>query len=425
MATKVAETPIDYHGLLRGPRIHGSVYRDPEIFQRELEQIWHKVWVYVGHESEVPNRGDFVRRQIGLQPVIMVRGDDDKVRVFYNRCRHRAGLVCLSEQGNTEKFVCPYHAWSYANTGELLEPTFDEGYDYDLDKDQFPLTELARQDSYRGLVFASVAEEGISLAEHLGPVTEFIDLFMDLSPEGEIDLSAGMQKVSYKGNWKYMPENSMEGDYHGPFIHKIAFELFSRRTGLDVSTLHEEEIPDVIRSLPGGHMVEDYRGAPLGKRPGEPSPARKEYIEKMKARYGEEKARQMLGTMAPLLYVFPNMIYVMTHIRAVQPVSVDETYTYYYPVMLKGAPDEINEGRLSDHQFMFGSAGFVSPDDVEIMERNQVGMRAEGDDWLFIGRGEHRERDMPDGGKAGFTMDETHLRGFWRHYVDLMGEGAE
>ncbi len=425
MSTELKAPPPDYSKLVDGSRVHGSAYRDPEIFQRELEEIWYKVWVYIGHESEVPNPGDFVRRQIGLQPVIMVRGDDDKVRVFYNRCRHRANLVCLANEGNTSKFVCPYHAWSYSNTGELLEPTFDEGYDYDLDKDQFPLVEVARQDDYRGLVFASVAEEGISLTEHLGAVTEFLDLFMDLSPEGEIALDAGSQKVRYKGNWKYMPENSMEGDYHGPFIHKIAFELFARRSGLDVSTLHEEEIPDVIRSLPGGHMVEDYRGAPLAKRPGEPSPARKEYVEQMKARYGEEKAEQMLGTMAPLLYVFPNMIYIMTHIRTVQPISVDETVSANYPVMLKGVPEEINDNRLSDHEFMFGSAGFVSPDDVEIMERNQVGMHAEGDDWLFIGRGEHREKDMPDGGKSGHTMDETHLRGFWRHYISLMNGDAK
>ena len=420
MTTDVKESLLPSGALVDGPRVHGSAYRDPDIFQRELERIWYKVWVYVGHESEVPNRGDFVRRQIGLQPVLMVRGDDDKVRVFYNRCRHRANLVCLAETGNAQKFVCPYHAWSYANTGELLEPTFDEGYDYDLDKSRFPLVEVARQDSYRGLVFASVAPEGITLTEHLGPVSEFIDMFMGLSPEGEIALDAGCQKVRYKGNWKYMPENSMEGDYHGPFIHKIAFELYARSSGLDVSALHEEEIPDVIRSLPGGHMVEDYRGAPLSKRPGEPSAARKEYAAKMIEHHGEALATQMMGTMAPLLFVFPNMMYVMTHIRTVQPVSVGETNSYYYPVMLKGVPDEINAARLSDHQFMFGSAGFVSPDDVEIMERNQIGMKAVGDDWLFIGRGEHRERDMPDGGRSGFTMDETHLRGFWRHYASLM-----
>lgn len=410
--------------LAQDAEVRGSIYRDPALFQRELERIWYKVWVFVGHESEVPNPGDFVRRQIGLQPVIMVRGKDDKVRVFYNRCRHRANLVCFAERGVAKDIVCPYHGWTYANTGELIAPTFEDGYDYDLEKERFGLTPLPRQDSYRGLVFASVAADGQSLREHLGGVTEFLDLFMDLSPEGEIALDAGAQKVAYRGNWKYMPENSMEGDYHGPFIHGVAFDLYAQRTGFDVTALATDEVPDVIRSLPGGHMVEDYRGAPMDPPKHQPSAARLEYMAMMKVRHGEAKAAAMLSTMAPLLYVFPNLMYVITHLRVVQPVSVDRTHSYYFPVMLKGAPAEINEARLSDHEFMFGSAGFVSPDDVEIMERNQLGMQARGDDRLYIGRGMHRERAMPDGGRSGMTRDETHLRGFWRHYVSLM-EGGE
>lgn len=412
----------DAEKLTGEAEVRGSVYRDPEIFRRELERIWYKVWVYVGHESEVPNPGDFVRRQIGLQPVVMARGEDGKVRVFYNRCRHRANLLCLAERGNEKEFACPYHGWTYANTGELIAPTFGDGYDHNLERERFGLTPLARQDSYRGLVFASVAREGPSLAEHLGGVTEFLDLFIDLSPQGEIELNAGAHKVSYRGNWKYMPENSMEGDYHGPFIHNVAFDLYARRTGFDVNDLATDEVENVILSLPGGHMVEDYRGAPINPPKREPSPERQDYIRQMKKRHGEEKAAQMLSTMAPLLYVFPNLMYVITHIRVVQPVSAGHTHSYYFPVMLKGAPDEINDARLSDHEFMFGSAGFVSPDDVEIMERNQIGMRAHGNDndWLYIGRGLHRERLLANGARGGMTRDETQLRGFWRHYVSLM-----
>ncbi|WP_409187900.1 aromatic ring-hydroxylating oxygenase subunit alpha [Bradyrhizobium sp. RDM4] len=290
--------------LVRENGVKGRVYRDAELFQKELDRIWYKVWVYVGHESEVPQPGDYVRRQIGLQPVIMVRGTDDKVRVFYNRCRHRGNMLCLSDKGNAAKFTCPYHAWTYANTGPLIEPTFDEGYG-DMKKENYGLTPLARQDSYRGLVFASVAEEGPSLKEHLGGIAEFIDLFIDLSPEGEILLDAGVQKVSYRGNWKCMPENSMEGDYHGPFIHKVAFDLYAKQTGFDVSELQTEDVPDVILSIPGGHMVEDYRGAPMAPRKGTPSPARLEYIRKMKERHGPEKASAMMSTMAPCSTCFP------------------------------------------------------------------------------------------------------------------------
>jgi phenylpropionate dioxygenase-like ring-hydroxylating dioxygenase large terminal subunit len=410
----------DIRQLIKGSRIHGSLYRDPAVFQRELEAIWYKVWVYIGHDSEIPTPGDFVRRQIGLQPVIMVRGQDGAIRVFFNRCRHRANMLCHVDRGNAETFTCPYHGWTYANSGAMLEPTFEEGYDSALKKEEFALTPVPRVDQYRGLVFASVAAEGQTLAAHLGQVTEYIDLFMDLSPVGEIDLRTGIQKLRYSGNWKFMPENSLEGDYHGPFIHRVAFELHGKRTGLDLSSLYENAIPDVIRSLPGGHMVEDYRGASMAPPKRKPSPAREAYAALMEKRYGPEKARELMSTLPPLLFVFPNLLYVMTHIRRVQPVSVGETFAYYQPVFLKGVPEEINVARLREHEFGYGPAGFISPDDIEIMERNQIGIQAQGNEWLFVGRGAHRTKVLADGGTSGYTMDENHIRGMWQHYTALM-----
>jgi fatty-acyl-CoA synthase len=416
---------VDLRDLVRGSHIHGSLYRDPAVFQRELEAIWYKVWVYIGHESEVPAAGDFVRRQIGLQPVIMVRGDDGRVRVFFNRCRHRGNMLCHVDRGNAPAFVCPYHGWSYSNEGEMIAPTFEEAYDPGLRKEEFSLTPAPRQDSYRGLVFASASATGIPLTAHLGQVAEYLDLFLDLSPVGEIDLSGGVQKLRYSGNWKLLPENSLEGDYHGPFIHRVAFELHGKRTGLDLSSLYQNEIPDVIRSLPGGHMVEDYRRAAMSPPARKPTPAREAYAAAMEQRYGAERARQLLTTIPPLVFVFPNLLYVMTHIRRVQPVAVDETFVYYHPVLLKGASGEINSARLREHEFGFGPAGFISPDDIEVMERNQLGIQARGDDWLFIGRGLHRDTVLPDGGTVGYTMDENHIRGMWQHYIALMtGAGA-
>ena len=142
---------------------------------------------------------------------------------------------------------------------------------------------------------------------------------MDLSPTGEAELCTGIQKLRYNGNWKFLPENSLEGDYHGPFLHRIAFELHSKRTGLDLSSLYQNEVPDVIRSLPGGHMVEDYRGASMAAPARKSTPARLAYVEMMEKRYGKQKAAALLGTTPPLVYVFPNLIYIMTHIRRVQP----------------------------------------------------------------------------------------------------------
>jgi fatty-acyl-CoA synthase len=127
-----------------------------------------------------------------------------------------------------------------------------------------------------------------------------------------------------------------------------------------------------------------------------------------------------MTTLAPLFYVFPNLLFAVTQFRRIEPVSVNQTNTYYTPVLLKGVPDEINENRLREHEWAAGAAGMVTPDDIEIMERNQVAMEATGNDWLYIGRGRHREKVAADGATSGLTMDENHLRGFWRHYLAVM-----
>src|SRR5580693_2901212 len=110
---------IDIAALVLPDRIHGRLYRDPAIFRLEIEKLWSKVWIYIGHESEVAAPGDYVRREVGPQPVIMVRGADGRVRVFFNRCRHRANLLCHKAQGHVAEFVCPYHGWCFSTSGEL------------------------------------------------------------------------------------------------------------------------------------------------------------------------------------------------------------------------------------------------------------------------------------------------------------------
>ena len=112
--------------LILPDRIHGSLYYDQGLFEQELRQIWRKAWLYVGHESEVPKRGDYVCRRVGQQPLIMVRGSDDKVRVLYNRCRHRANLICHKDRDNAAEFVCPYHGWTYSIDGRWLRRALAE-----------------------------------------------------------------------------------------------------------------------------------------------------------------------------------------------------------------------------------------------------------------------------------------------------------
>ncbi|HXQ52532.1 MAG TPA: Rieske 2Fe-2S domain-containing protein [Stellaceae bacterium] len=407
--------------LVLADRIHGRLYYDPEIFAQEQRRIWNRVWVYLGHESEIPARGDYVRRQLGLQPVIMVRGDDNAIRVLYNRCRHRANLVCHKDRGNAAELTCPYHGWTYARDGRLVAPTFGEAYEASLRQEDFGLTPVARVAAYRGFVFASATASGIGLDEHLGHVKPLIDFSIDRAPAGELELSAGTQCVRYRGNWKMMAENSVE-NYHGPVVHKVAFALSDRRAGRVRASITKRlrDQEDETLSFTGGHMAEylPRQGSPTVKR--EPSPARRAYLDAMIATYGEARARELTETLPSFFFVFPNLLFIQTHLRRIEPVSVDETNVYYQPALLKGAPTEINDELLRFHETSFGPAGFVAPDDMQIMERNQAALRATGDEWLFLGRGIHREHHLADGTVSGQFMDETQLRGLWRHYAHLM-----
>lgn len=406
---------VDYHDLIGADRVHGSLYRDPAIFEAELDRIWNRVWVYLGHDSELPKPGDYVRRAIGREPLLLVRGDDNRCRVFFNRCRHRASMVCNLDRGHARALSCPYHGWTYGTDGRLVARSFDEAYPPEPPAGDFGLTPIPRVAVYRGLIFGSLATDGPSLETHLGVAREYLDLILDRSPTGEVDLGGGVHKMRYRGNWKMLPENSLEGAYHGHFIHQFAFAMADKRSGRVRASAHA----DSVRYLPGGHMVEDFRTTTFTKPPAR-TPDHEAYWSALVAAHGEARVREVMSGRTPMVYIFPNLMYIQTHFRRLQPVSVDETFVYYQPALLKGAPPAINREVLRHHESYFGPAGFLASDDLEVMERSQVALQSTGDDWLYLGRGVAREKPMNNGVIAGNTMDENQLRGFWRHYAETM-----
>jgi phenylpropionate dioxygenase-like ring-hydroxylating dioxygenase large terminal subunit len=174
---------VRYDELVRDDRIHASLYTDPQIFADEMERIFHRGWVFVGHASEIPNPGDFVTRPLGTQPAILVRGAAGTLSVLLNRCRHRGTMVCAAERGTTKTFACPYHGWTYDLSGALFGVPYPGGYDASFDKSTRGLVHAPRVATYRDFVFASLRADGITLEEHLGKATKLIDRSCDLSPE--------------------------------------------------------------------------------------------------------------------------------------------------------------------------------------------------------------------------------------------------
>src|SRR3984893_12204153 len=111
---------IDISKIVQPDRVHRTAYTDQAIFEQEMTHIFEKIWVYCGHESQVSKPGDYHALQIGRQPLIMVRGQDGRIHVLYNRCPHRGVQLCGYRSGNTgASFVCSYHAWTFHLDGKI------------------------------------------------------------------------------------------------------------------------------------------------------------------------------------------------------------------------------------------------------------------------------------------------------------------
>jgi phenylpropionate dioxygenase-like ring-hydroxylating dioxygenase large terminal subunit len=422
-----ARTTIDYDALVKDDRVHGNVYTDSAIFEEELDKIFSRGWVYVGHASEIPNPGDFRVTDIGRQSVIMVRDDEGQVRLLMNRCTHRANAVCQVERGNAKIFRCAYHGWTYRNNGELASATYQDRYGASFRKEDQGLRRVPRVSIYRGFVFGSLSPVGNTLDQHLGAgVKEQLDLFIDLSPDGELDVTAGVHKYGYHANWKFQIENGMDG-YHANFVHQSFFENVRRRTGVNLTDLGNSQSPAQTKDLGNGHVMIDFRPYNDARRGRMgaimvTSESGQAYRNALIAKYGEERTNELLTARGTHLLVFPNLILIGVQIRVIRPVRVDETEVFLYPAFLKGAPHQLNLARLRGHEAFYGPAGGGAIDDLEMFERNQIGLSARVDPWLLLSRGIERQYQNPDGAIIGQMTDEVTQRGIWRHWKKVMSQ---
>src|SRR5688572_28088728 len=85
------------------------VYADPELYEMEQDRLFRRTWLFLAHESELPNAGDYVARDLAGEPVVLIRGDDRRIRGFLNSCRHRGMRLCRADHGHVSIVRCPYY----------------------------------------------------------------------------------------------------------------------------------------------------------------------------------------------------------------------------------------------------------------------------------------------------------------------------
>lgn len=227
------------------------VMYDPEIHQLELDRVFGRAWIVLGHESEIPNPGDFEMRRLDEDPVIMTRAADGSINLLANICPHRGAEVCAADHGNTTRFTCPYHAWVFDNSGKLVGVPFErQMYPPNWDKSDYGLPRIACTVRH-GVIFGNLSDKPMSLEDYLGDMLWYFDALYGGREWTAIPNRAGRYLVN--ANWKTTADQNQ-----GDFLHVVGAHRSSYELGMFGAEGGGEEMGQYAMKIslpPSGHML--------------------------------------------------------------------------------------------------------------------------------------------------------------------------
>ncbi|WP_210590609.1 Rieske 2Fe-2S domain-containing protein [Streptomyces sp. GESEQ-35] len=412
----------DIAALVEDDRVAGTLYTGPELFELEMDRIFHRTWVWVAHESEIAKAGDFKTAWIGRRPVIVSRDRKGGINVLLNRCRHRGASVCDVPKGNGNGFTCPYHAWSYALDGTLRGIPYPEGYENVTEKKDLPLQHL-KVGTYAGMIFASFNDEIEPLEDFLGGARLWIDRFMKQGAGYPIKVQ-GEHKFRFQGNWKIQLENTTDW-YHFPIVHRSWMSSVDAETASMLSIMTDENA--VTHALGNGHSVSvsvaEHADLDVDDGTEKLQERFSHVIEELSKDLPPERVRRIVRSLHGAgfnLNLFPNVAMSMSFFRVLRPVSVAETEIRHVALGLDGGPEIVNRERLRIHEHFQGPFGFGSPDDAEAWNRVQRGVTGGVDMPILVNRGLGREKPNDLGQPTSHATDETGMREAYAMWKRMM-----
>ena len=349
-----------------------EIFISPDIHRQELEKLFTRSWLFVGHESQVAKPGDFFVSRMGDESVIMCRDDRGGIHVFLNSCRHRGMKVCRYEQGNTSLFVCPYHSWSYSTSGKLQAvPQYRTLYAGTLNRDEWGLVEVARMANYKGTIWASWDPEAPDFLTFLGDAVDHFDHVIDCRdgrPGGAEVI--GVHKWIFPSNWKFAAENFLGDTYHNPSHRSV--DMVGMGASAQAGQRRDNEYAKGQRvwvGFPQGHgMTSGYVPDDL-----EYTPTYQQYPEVDEYfRHCFHERKRRLGTRANLLplvgTIFPNASFHGRQPRGIcvwHPHGPTETEAWRFFLVDADAPAAVKDVLRHYYMRYSGPAGMTEQDDME------------------------------------------------------------
>lgn len=416
-----------------------DVYSDDKVFRAEMERIFTRTWVFVAHDSEIPNSGDFVQRKIGLDQVIVTRGANGVVNVLLNHCRHRGTEVCHEDRGNASHFKCPYHGWIYKNNGDFVgAPDMRQAYGGRLDAKKWALLKAPKVESIHGFIFACLDENVPPLREYLGGAAWMLDCIFGLHPEGMVALGPP-ERFIVRADWKSGAENFCGDAYHVGTAHYSAtlsglIPGDVRETGPNARGYKFENGHSFI-----GHALHDWFGPPFAFW-GYPPELQEQFD---LSRFDEQQIEMMKKVPPTIGTIFPNFSFLrfpqparpgefpmaFTNIRIWQPSAPGVMELWVWEFDWKCAPQKHKDDSYLAGQFGFGAGGIFEQDDTAVWEGIA---RAATSPWnrrlgTQLHYGQVRVEPDPDWKGPGeyypSIYGEYCQEAFWRRWLDDMRKG--
>lgn len=423
--------------LIKPGQVHRDVYIAEDIFNLEMKHLFTNSWIYVGHDSQTPNPGDYHTARIGSQSVIQIRLQDGAIRVLYNRCPHKGTRILNAPCGHTGKFFrCPYHAWTFRLDGSLLAIPMRKDYEnsrLDQTENVHGMKAVAAVEVYRGFVFARMAPTGISFDDYFGDSLSSIDNMVDRAPAQSLEIVGTPLRYMHRCNWKMLVENQTD-TCHPMVVHEssagTAMRLWNEAAMLAPETPKPAAMEIIapfmspyaffekmgLRVWPNGHghtgvhhsIHSDYSAIPG-------------YFEALAATHGEARTRVILSENRHNTVYFPNIMIKgpIQQLRNFIPLAADRTLVESWIFRLKGAPDQLLARTALYNRMINAPTSIVGHDDQEAYERAQNGLHSDGLQWVNMQRQHHDDEAASATAIESGTSERQMRNQFeaWRHFM--------